>query len=96
MTIPFSHLPTLLLAFVVNQLIHELGHALGGALYVASSHHKHAVVRLTNRDEIQMTRFSFNLHGILPSATVSFPSTLDSLTTFVPLCIVEQCAKTDM
>lgn len=31
-TIPLSHLPTLLLAFVVNQLIHELGHALSGAM----------------------------------------------------------------
>jgi S2P endopeptidase len=31
-TAPLSHLPTLVLAFLLAQLLHELGHALAGAL----------------------------------------------------------------
>lgn len=31
-TIPLSHFPTVALALVVNQLIHELGHAISGAM----------------------------------------------------------------
>jgi S2P endopeptidase len=33
-TIPLSHLPTLVLAFLLNQLVHEMGHALSAAMYV--------------------------------------------------------------
>jgi S2P endopeptidase len=35
-TLPLRHLPTLILALVVNQLIHELGHALSAAVCVYS------------------------------------------------------------
>ncbi|KAK8843331.1 hypothetical protein IAR55_006986 [Kwoniella newhampshirensis] len=61
-TIPLSHLPTLVLAFVVNQLIHEFGHAISAAL-----------------DDIQPSRLSFNLHLVIPSMMISFPSTVDQL-----------------
>ncbi|WWD21154.1 hypothetical protein CI109_105637 [Kwoniella shandongensis] len=61
-TIPLSHLPTLVLAFVVNQLIHEFGHAISASL-----------------DDIQPSRLSFNLHLVIPSMMISFPSTVDQL-----------------
>ncbi|OCF35564.1 hypothetical protein I316_02617 [Kwoniella heveanensis BCC8398] len=32
LTMPWSHLPTLVLALVINQLIHEIGHAISAAL----------------------------------------------------------------
>ncbi|RXK37883.1 hypothetical protein M231_04882 [Tremella mesenterica] len=61
-TTPISHLPTMLLGLVINQLIHELGHALSASL-----------------DDVQPSRFSLSLHLFLPSASVSFPSSVDFL-----------------
>lgn len=34
-TVPWAHVPTIALALLLNQLIHELGHALSGSLYVS-------------------------------------------------------------
>ncbi|WWC73119.1 uncharacterized protein I206_107085 [Kwoniella pini CBS 10737] len=62
LTMPWSHLPTLILALILNQLIHEFGHAISAAL-----------------DDIQPSRFSVNLHVMLPSMMVSFPSSIDTL-----------------
>lgn len=62
MTAPLSHFPTLALALLLCQLVHEAGHALAAAL-----------------EEISPSKLLFSIHLVLPSASVAFPATVDSL-----------------
>jgi S2P endopeptidase len=80
-TIPISHAPTLLLAFFVNQLLHELGHAISGAMFAFFSLQRPTLADPYCRDDVQMSRFSFNFHLLFPSASVTFPSSVDSIST---------------
>lgn len=64
-TAPLWHLPTLLLALIIAQLVHEIGHALSAALDDVSPV-KFAV-------SLHML--------VLPSAAVSFPAAVDYLPT---------------
>lgn len=62
MTAPLSHLPTLALALLLCQLVHEAGHAIAAAL-----------------EEVSPSKLLFSVHLVLPSASVAFPSSIDSL-----------------
>ena len=79
-TTPLSDFPTLLLALVINQLVHELGHAISAALCVHPSANDQP---LTKRDDIHPSKLSFSLHAFLPSASVSFPSSTDYMPAYV-------------
>ena len=89
MTVPWSHLPFLLLALFVAQCIHEAGHALAAALYVyILGSMRYHLTWYTNRDAVSLHSVGASITAILPSAFVSLSPSLSSSAAAVKLRVI--------
>lgn len=81
-TVPLGHLPVIVIAVFLSQVVHELGHAIAGARYEHFIYQNSLVVShsFLLRESLSMTSVGLSFAICIPSAFVSFPATgLNSL-----------------